>query len=144
MALDIGDRVYYTYKLKEGEKKLGCYPPFGTHGTIVDCYDDHFKVKWDSGTRGNGIWNCGFLYVREVPCYKIEVLIGNVCFSHICETTENAYAVLCNVFEALPYTKRDDVDFKQLLAEMESDKQILYNKYPIAICRIHGTGVLQK
>lgn len=139
--LKIGKRVRYIHEDTERSKATGFFPPIGTHGTVIDMDENGLEVKWDSGTMGDGEWWCDFEDVEEVYHYRVEVLIGNFRFSCNCNTAEMSLVALNGIFNAMPNTKRSDIDFKQILAEMESGERISYNKCPIAICRINGEGV---
>jgi hypothetical protein len=141
MELKIGDRVRYIHIDDEEKKATGYFPPIGTHGTVMDMDEYGPLVKWDRDTRGNGKWWCALKDVENVYHYRVEVLIGTYRFSRNCNTAEMALDALNGIFNAMPNTKRNDVDFKQILAEIESGERISYNECPISICRIHGTGV---
>lgn len=138
MKLNIGDRVRFIAEIIEELKESGYYPPIGTHGTVIDMNERGPCVKWNSGTKGDGEWWCAFEDVEPVYHYCVEVLIGHFRFSHNCATAEMALEALNDIFNAMPNTKRNDVDFKEILAEMESGKRIAYNECPIAIYRING------
>lgn len=136
--MKIGDRVRYIRYDTEETKASGYFPPIGTHGTVMEIDEDGPCVKWDSGTIGDGEWWCDFKDVENVYYYRVEVLIGNYCFSLNCCTAEMVLDALNGIFNVMPNTKRNDVDFKKILAEMESGERISYNECPIAICRING------
>jgi hypothetical protein len=138
MSLNIGSRVRYIHESTEEEKKMGFYPPIGTHGTVTKIDKGGLRVQWDSGTIGDGDWWCEFEDVEEAYRYRVEVLIGTFRFSRNCYTAEMALDALNDIFNAMPSTKKNDVDFKQILAEMEAGERISYNECPIAICRING------
>lgn len=40
------------------DKESGFYPPIGTFGVIEEVDDRGFHVRWDEGTKGDGIWWC--------------------------------------------------------------------------------------
>lgn len=144
MGLNIGSRVRYIHENTEYEKATGFYPPIDTHGTVLEIIKDGLRVQWDSGTIGDGGWWCGFEDVEEVEevyHYRVEVLIGHFRFSCVCSNTDEVYDALCDIFLELTSTKKEYVDYKGILAEMESGERISYNECPISICRIHGTGV---
>jgi hypothetical protein len=94
-------------------------------------------VKWDSGTKGHGEWWCNYEDVEPAYRYLVEVLIGHLRFSTHCYTAEMALEALNCIFESMPNTKRNDVDFKKIIDEMESGERISYNECPICICRIN-------
>lgn len=64
--MKIGVGVRYIAINSEEDKETGYYPPVGTCGTVVDIDDVGIRVKWDSGTKGEGIWWCGFKDVEAV------------------------------------------------------------------------------
>lgn len=137
MSLKIGNRVRYINEHIEEDNGNGWYPPFGTLGTVTNMDGNGPEVKWDRGTK-EGEWWCCYEDVEPVYHYYVEVLVGHFRFSCNCATAEMALEALNNIFNAMPNTKRDDVDFKKILDEMESGERISYNKCPIAICRING------
>jgi hypothetical protein len=141
MGLNIGSRVRYIHENTEYEKATGYYPPIGTHGTVMDMDEYGPFVKWDSGTMGDGEWWCDFEDVENVYHYRVEVLICTYRFSCNCYTAEMALDALNGIFNAMPNTKRSDIDFQQILAEMESGERISYSECPIAICRMNGERV---
>lgn len=57
--IPIGTRVRYINSNEEYIPNY-YYPPVGTLGTVVNCDEDGPEVKWDSGTREDGIWWCDF------------------------------------------------------------------------------------
>lgn len=63
-----GTRVKYIHEDSEERKALGCYPPVGTLGTVQMCDEltETYKVKWDEGTTGDGVWFCDRSYVEVV------------------------------------------------------------------------------
>lgn len=137
MKLNIGDRVRYINGYDEERDENGWYPPAGTLGTVTNMDEHGHEVKWDSGTK-EGEWWCFYEDVEPVYHYLVEVLIGHFCFSCNCATAETALEALNDIFNAMPNTNRNDVDFKKILAEMESGERVSYNECPIAICRING------
>jgi hypothetical protein len=139
--LKIGDRVRYIHEDTEEAKATGFFPPIGTHGTVMEISEDGPRVQWDSGTRGDGDWWCYFEDVEKVYHYRVEVLIGTRRFSCVCSNTDEVYDALCDIFLELTRTKKEYVDYKGILAEMESGERISYNECPISICRINGEGV---
>lgn len=54
----IGARVRYIRKDTAEDRATGYYPPIGTLGTVREIYADTYVVKWDYGTKGNGVWSC--------------------------------------------------------------------------------------
>lgn len=65
------------------------YPPVGTLGTVVNYDEDGLKVRWDSGTEGDGIWWCDFNDVEVVTettnktcwlCDDLDTTINVVCY----------------------------------------------------------------
>ena len=64
--LKVGTRVRYIREDTEEDKATGYYPPIGTLGTIVTADALGYQVKWDEGTKGNGIWYCELTDVEEV------------------------------------------------------------------------------
>ena len=139
--MEVGQRVCYIREDTERAKETGFFPPIGTHGTVMEIDKDGLRVRWDSGTRGDGNWWCDFEDVEKVYHYRVEVLIGTHRFSRNCDTAKMALEALNDIFTEMPKTKRSDIDFKQILAEMESGERITYNECPIAICRVNGEGV---
>lgn len=136
--MEIGNRVYYVREDDEDDKKSGWYPPVGTHGTVVDMNETGYRVQWDQGVKLYSAWWCNFDDVKEVFHYRVEVLIGSYRFSRECSNADEVYDVLCDVFSELPSTTKEWIDYKAILAEMESGQRISYNECPIAICRING------
>ena len=134
----IGDRVRYIRIDSEDDKATGFYPPVGTHGTVVDMDETSYRVQWDQGVKLYSPWWCGFDDVKEVFHYRVEVLIGSYRFSRECNNADDVYDVLCDVFLVLPSTTKEWIDYKAILAEIESGQRISYNECPIAICRING------
>lgn len=135
--MKIGDRVCYIHNDTEAAKETGWYPTIGTHGTVVDADATGYQVKWDNGAL-DGEWWCDFDDVKEVYHYCVEVLIGTRRFACDCNDAESALEALNDIFNAMPHTKRNGVNFKVILDEMESGERISYNVCPIAICRING------
>lgn len=42
------------------------YPPYGTLGTCIREFGRALEVKWDEGTKGDGIWYCRKIHVELV------------------------------------------------------------------------------
>ena len=64
--IKVGSRVMYAHNDDEIARETGFYPPFGTCGTVLGGDDSIVRVRWDSGTRGKGEWNCLTIHVKEV------------------------------------------------------------------------------
>lgn len=64
--ITVGSRVKYIRIDTDEDKKLGCYPPTGTLGTVQQVVDNSYLVKWDNGTKDDGVWWCDFGDVLEV------------------------------------------------------------------------------
>lgn len=60
-----GSRVKYIKSDTPESKATGYYPPIGTLGTIHDINTNQIEVKWDEGTKGNGVWWCNKEDVEE-------------------------------------------------------------------------------
>lgn len=71
--MKIGTRVRYIHIDTKDDKATGFYPPIGTFGTVVDTDKTGIRVKWDSGTKDEGIWWCGYEDVKEVKNDNLDV-----------------------------------------------------------------------
>lgn len=72
--LKIGSRVQYTRIDNETDIETGFYPPTGVRGTVVRACLNDIEVKWDKGTKGDGIWWCKPTDVVEVE-FSLKDLI---------------------------------------------------------------------
>ena len=73
--ITIGSRIKYIREDNTDDKSTGYYPPIGTRGTVIDSYSDgNIEVRWDKGTKGEGIWWCFISDVEEVQMNDIELL----------------------------------------------------------------------
>ena len=85
--MKIGDRVEYIHIDTGYDKETGFYPPIGTYGTVVDIDKTGIRVKWDSGTKYEGIWWCTYEDVEEIQDDKPNELIDKI--ASFFETEEN-------------------------------------------------------
>ena len=72
--MELGARVKYIRIDTEKDKETGYYPPVGTFGTVVDTDNTGVRVKWDSGTDGEGVWWCGYEDVVNVDVIYNELV----------------------------------------------------------------------
>lgn len=72
--MKLGTRVKYIHIDTEEDKETGFYPPVGTFGTVVGIDNTGVRVKWDSGTNGEGVWWCGCEDVEEVEDINSELV----------------------------------------------------------------------
>ena len=84
--IPIGTRVRY---INPDASDGYYYPPVGTLGTVMDCDEDGPEVRWDSSTKGDGIWWCGFEDVEVVTenanktcwlCDDLDTTVNVVCY----------------------------------------------------------------
>ena len=64
--MKLGTKVKYIRIDTEDDKKTGFYPSIGTLGTVVDADKTGIRVKWEKGTKDEGVWWCGYEDVEEV------------------------------------------------------------------------------
>ena len=66
--LKVGSRVQYIRADTTDDIATGYYPPIGTLGTVmfVSLIDNDIEVKWDCGTKGDGVWWCNHTDVQEI------------------------------------------------------------------------------
>ena len=64
--MEIGTRVKYIHIDSEDDKAIGYYPPVDTLGTVVEVDETGIRVKWDNGTKDEGVWWCNEEDVEEV------------------------------------------------------------------------------
>lgn len=72
--MTVGARVKYIHIDNEEDKTTGYYPPVGTFGTVVEVDETSIRVKWDSGTRDEGVWWCNVEGVEEVEDENSELV----------------------------------------------------------------------
>lgn len=82
--IPIGTRVRYINSNEEYIPDY-YYPPVGTLGTVVNCDEDGPEVKWDSGTKGDGVWWCDFDDVEIATetcwlCDNLDTMVNVVCY----------------------------------------------------------------
>jgi hypothetical protein len=64
--IKVGSRVRYIRIDDEHDKMTGFYPPINTCGTVVTVgKDTDIEVKWDCGTKGDGVWWCELSDVED-------------------------------------------------------------------------------
>ena len=68
--------------------------------------------------------------------YRIGILIGTTRFEVNASTVDIARTVLDEVFENVPGIKRNGINFKKILDDIEAGKRIYYRVCPIYIDRI--------
>ena len=62
-----GNRVRYIgTNNNKPYRRTECYPPAETLGTVLEVYNNHLLVQWDSGTRDDGEWYCDIVDVERV------------------------------------------------------------------------------
>ena len=72
--LKAGSRVRYARIDNAEDIETGFYPPTGICGTVVRTCPNDIEVKWDKGTKGDGIWWCKPTDVIEVE-FSLKDLI---------------------------------------------------------------------
>lgn len=75
--MELGARVKYVCIDTEEDKETGFYPPVGTLGTVVNADNTGVRVNWDSGTKGEGVWWCGYKDVEVVEVENINSELVN-------------------------------------------------------------------
>lgn len=68
--------------------------------------------------------------------YRIGILIGTTRFETRVANTNDALTVLNEVFDNVPGVKRNGVNFKRILNDLEVGRRAYYNVCPISIDRI--------
>lgn len=68
--------------------------------------------------------------------YRIGILIGTTRFETRVANTNDALTVLNEVFDNVPGVKRNGVNFKRILNDIEAGRRAYYNVCPISIDRI--------
>lgn len=72
--LKVGSRVRYNRIDNAEDIETGFYPPTGVCGTVVRVCPKDIEVKWDRGTKGDGVWWCKSTNVVEVE-FSLKDLI---------------------------------------------------------------------
>ena len=67
--------------------------------------------------------------------YRIGILIGTTRFETKAANADDALTVLNEVFENVPGIKRNGVNFKKILNDIETERRAYYNACPICINR---------
>ena len=75
--MKVGSRVRYIHIDREEDKETGYYPPIGTCGTVVKVHraEKSIRVKWDRGTKNDGIWWCSAEDVEVVSNIEDRIAV---------------------------------------------------------------------
>jgi len=107
--LKVGSMVRYTRKDNAEDIETGFYPPIGTRGAIVSIGSgDDIEVKWEHGTRGDGIWWCTTKDVIEVEFSLKELIEEKV--DEIFLAYQNANDITNGDIEPMDALKLDDIE----------------------------------
>ena len=110
--MKIGTRVRYIHIDTEDDKATGFYPPIGTFGFVVDTDKTGIRVKWDSGTKYEGVWWCAYEDVEEVKNKDLGM----------CQTKRDIYEELTKLLtdyeNTMDVEDYDDIDWEAELYEM--------------------------
>lgn len=106
--LKVGSMVRYTRKDNAEDIESGFYPPIGTRGTVVSVCQDDIEVKWEHGTRGDGVWWCKPTDVIEVEFSLKELIEEKV--DEIFLAYQNANDITNGDIEPMDALKLDDIE----------------------------------
>lgn len=67
--------VRYIREDTPEDKACGFYPPIGTLGVVESIGNGDIEVRWDKGTKGEGLWWCSLDDVEVVYNPKVDCRI---------------------------------------------------------------------
>jgi hypothetical protein len=108
IMLKAGSRVRYNRKDNAEDIETGFYPPIGTCGTVVRAYPKDIEVKWDKGTKGDGIWWCKPTDVVEVEFSLKDLIEEKV--DEIFIAYQNAHEINNGDIEPMDALKLDHIE----------------------------------
>jgi hypothetical protein len=107
--LKIGSTVRYNRKDNAEDIESGFYPPIGTRGTIVSIGSgSDIEVKWEHGTRGDGIWWCATKDVIEVEFSLKDLIEEKV--DEIFLAYQNAHGITNGDISPMDAFKLDEIE----------------------------------
>lgn len=101
--LKIGSTVRYNRRDNAEDIESGFYPPIGTRGTVVSVCQDDIEVKWEHGTRGDGVWWCKPTDVIEVEFSLKDLIEEKV--DEIFLAYQNAHEITSGDIEPLDWAR---------------------------------------